>query len=60
MESCGLKPGPDKLGSMTIPRTSLEHAPQQVFDSPQNQNNSKLSPQIARLNRERHPALVIR
>jgi hypothetical protein len=42
-----VKPIAGKLGSMPIPRSTLEHVVQKLFDSPQNRDNFKLPPQIA-------------
>jgi hypothetical protein len=42
-----LKPVAGKLGSMPIPRSTLDHVVQKLFDSPQNRDNFKLPPQIA-------------
>jgi hypothetical protein len=42
-----LKPVTGKLGSLPIPRSTLDHIVQQLFESPQNRDNFKLPPQIA-------------
>jgi hypothetical protein len=42
-----LKPISGKLGSLPIPRSTLDHVVQRLFDSPQNRDNFKLPPQIA-------------
>lgn len=42
-----LKPVVGKLGSLPIPRSTLDHVVQQLFDSPQNRDNFRLPPQIA-------------
>jgi hypothetical protein len=42
-----LKPVAGKLGSMPIPRSTLDHVVQKLFDSPQNRDSFKLPPQIA-------------
>jgi hypothetical protein len=42
-----LKPVAGKLGSMPIPRSTLDHVVQKLFDSPQNRDKFKLPPQIA-------------
>jgi hypothetical protein len=42
-----LNPITGKLGSLPIPRSTLDHVVQQLFDSPQNRNKFKLPPQIA-------------
>lgn len=42
-----LKPLSGKLGSLPIPRSTLDHVVRQLFDSPENRDNFKLPPQIA-------------
>jgi hypothetical protein len=42
-----LKPITGKLGSLPIPRSTLDHVVQKLFDSPQNRDKFKLPPQIA-------------
>ena len=41
------KPLMGKLGSLPIPRSTLDHVVQHLFDSSQNRDNFKLPPQIA-------------
>lgn len=54
-----LKPIAGKLGSMPIPRSTLDHVVQQLFDSPQNRDNFKLPPQIASVWIENSTLVVI-
>jgi hypothetical protein len=42
-----LKPVAGKLGSLPIPRSTVDHIVQQLLDSPQSRDNFKLPPQIA-------------
>jgi hypothetical protein len=42
-----LRPIAGKLGSMPIPRSTLEHVVKQLFDTPQNREQFRLPPQIA-------------
>jgi len=42
-----LEPVPGKLGSLPIPRTTLDHIVQQLSNSLQNRNNIELRPQMA-------------
>ncbi len=54
-----LKPVAGKLGSMPIPRSTLDHVVQQLFDSPQNRDNFKLPPQIASVWIENNTLVIV-
>lgn len=54
-----LKPITGQLGSLPIPRSTLDHVVQQLFDSPQNRDHFKLPPQIASVWIENSTVVVV-